>query len=419
MKTADKIREIYLFLVLGIYPIFPGFHGYENISREKIIFLALCSLTLFAALIISPDRKDFLKKANFAQIAAFIFALAAIISFLFSDIERQKLLIGQNYDGLLMLLLFSLIFILLSAGRYNIKKTVEILFISSIFVSAVCVLQISGFNPLKLYPDGTDLSGRGIYYSGVYMGTFGNQNILSAYFSLISPVFIYELLFSESGKRYRLLLPLFMFLYISIKIRQSAYLISFSLCLVIIGLIRISGRRGAYAAIGFFASLLLFSLLIYFIKPKNETLFELHEILNGRASETFGSKRLMIWAETIQIFKRKPAFGQGPASLPYLFKTSFKRYVPETGTLLISYLNSAHNEFFSHLAQLGILGFSAYIIFIAAAFKRARGGDGEGFRFAAIGYLIYSFFGNLGVTVTPLFYIVTAIASAEANRKHI
>lgn len=62
MKTADKIRKIYIFSLLGIYPIYPGFHGYENISQEKIIFLTVCSFVLFAALLISPDRKDFLKK---------------------------------------------------------------------------------------------------------------------------------------------------------------------------------------------------------------------------------------------------------------------------------------------------------------------------------------------------------------------
>lgn len=417
MKTADKMRRIYIFFALGIYPIFPGFHGYENISREKIIFLAVCSFTLLIALVMSPDRKDFLKKAGFAEIAIFIFALTAILSFLCSRLDRWKLIIGQNYDGLFMILLFTLIFLLLSGRSYKKKEIIGVLLISSSLVSIICILQILGFDPFGLYPAGASLSGHGIDYSGVYLGTFGNQNLLSAYFSLLSPLFIYELLFSKNKKRFWLFLPVAIFIYISIKLRQSAYLISFCLCLLLIVIMRaLGGRRAMHVAVGFIAALLLFIVLAYFIKPKNETLFELHEILHGRVSKTFGSKRLMIWAETVQIFKRSPITGHGPASLPYLFTTIFKRFVPETGTLLISYLNSAHNEFLSHLAQLGVLGLSAYIFFIAVVFKKAKHEGYAGFIMAATGYLIYSFFGNLGGTVTPLFYIIMAIASAETDK---
>ncbi len=418
MKTADKIRRIYIIFALGIYPIFPGFHGYENISREKIIFLAACSFALLIALALSPDRKDFLKKAGFAEISIFIFAFTAIISFLCSNLDRWKLIIGQNYDGLFMILLFTLIFLLLSKGSYKKKEIIGVLLISSSLVSLICILQILAFNPLGLYPAGASLSGHGIDYSGVYLGTFGNQNLLSAYFSLLSPLFIYELLFSKNKKRFWLFLPVAMFLFISIKLRQSAYLISFCLCLLLTVIMRaLGGRRTLYATVGFITALLLFFALVYFIKPKNETLFELHEILHGRVSKTFGSKRLMIWAETVQIFKRSPITGHGPASLPYLFTTIFKRFVPETGTLLISYLNSAHNEFLSHLAQLGALGLSAYILFISAVFKKAKHEAYAGFIMAATGYLIYSFFGNLGGTVMPMFYIIMALASAGTDKE--
>lgn len=418
MKTADKIRKIYIFLLLGIYPIYPGFHGYENISREKIIFLAVCSFALFAALLISPDRKDFLKKADSAEIAIFIFALTAVFSFLFSRLDRWKLIIGQNYDGLFMLLLFVLIFFLLSGGRYKKKDILGVLFISSLLLSLICIFQILGFNPLRLYPEGAMLSGRGVDYSGVYLGTFGNQNLLSACFSLLSPLFIWEILFSKDIKRLWLILPIGMFLYISVSLRQSAYLISFCLCLLLASILRaVGGRRAAYVAVGFFAALLLFFAFIYFIRPKNETLFELHEILNGRLSRNFGSKRLIIWAETLEIFKSRPLLGHGPASLPHLFTTRFERFVPETGTLLVSYLNSAHNEFLSHLAQLGILGLSAYIFFIITVLKKVSFGSDTGFALSAAGYLIYSFFGNLGGAVTPLFYIIMALASAMAKEE--
>lgn len=418
MKTADKIRKIYIFLLLGIYPIFPGFHGYENISFEKTVFLFICTFALFLALVISPDRRDFLRKAGSSEIAVFAFALTAILSFLRSDIDSRKLLIGQNYDGLFMLLLFALIFFLLSGGSFNKNEIVGLLFVSSLSVSLVCILQILGFNPLRLYPDGASFAGRGTEYSGVYLGTFGNQNLLSAYFSLLSPLFIWEILYSKSTKRLWLILPLTLFLYINISIRQSAYLISFFICLLLACLLRIvGGRRTVYVAVGFFAILLSFFVFFYFISPKNETLFELHEILNGRASLNFGSKRLRIWAETLEIFKSRPLSGHGPASLPYLFTTNFKRFVPETGTLLISYLNSAHNEFFSHLAQLGVLGLAAYIFFIASVFRTPKPLGDKGFTLSAAGYLIYSFFGNLGGTVTPLFYIVTALASSKETEK--
>lgn len=419
MKTADKIRKIYLISILGIYPLFPGLHGYEDISREKIVFFVLCSLALFIALAVSRDRKDFLSRAGLSEIAAFIFAAAAALSFLFSRIEREKLLLGQNYDGLILILLFVLVFFALSGGIYKREDIVMILFVSSLLAALVCVLQLMGLNPLRLYPEGARLSGRGKDYSGVYLGTFGNQNLLSAYFSLLAPFFIWEIIFSKNPRRFWLFVPAALFVFISVRLRQSAFLISFSVCLLLALLIRVAGgRRAGYIIAGFLLALLAFFGIVYFINPENETLFELHEILHGRTSAQFGSKRLMIWAETLEIFKKRPIAGHGPASLPYLFTLSFKRFVPETGTVLISYLNSAHNEFLSHLAQLGVLGLSAHIFFIAAVLKGVKYGPDTGLALAAAGYLFYSFFGNLGGAVTPLFYIFMALAAASSKEEN-
>ena len=97
-------------------------------------------------------------------------------------------------------------------------------------MSLCCLLalwQLAGGNPLGLYPKGLAYSDAGIAYSGAYLGTIGNTDLLAAVMCVAVPAFFYG---AWKLRRCWLLVPLTLCVTVSVRMNVSAGLLPALFC---------------------------------------------------------------------------------------------------------------------------------------------------------------------------------------------
>lgn len=100
-------------------------------------------------------------------------------------------------------------------------------------MSLCCLLslwQLAGGNPLGLYPNGLSYSDAGTAYSGAYLGTIGNTDLLAAVMCVAVPAFFYG---AWKLRRHWLLVPLALCVTVSIWMDVSAGLLGIAAGLVL------------------------------------------------------------------------------------------------------------------------------------------------------------------------------------------
>lgn len=100
-------------------------------------------------------------------------------------------------------------------------------------MSLCCLLslwQLAGGNPLGLYPNGLSYSDAGTAYSGAYLGTIGNADLLAAVMCVAVPAFFYG---AWKLRRHWLLVPLALCVTVSIWMDVSAGLLGIAAGLVL------------------------------------------------------------------------------------------------------------------------------------------------------------------------------------------
>lgn len=76
-----------------------------------------------------------------------------------------------------------------------------------------------------------------------------------------------------------------------------------------------------------------------------------------------GQIRLIVWQGALEVFKKYPLLGSGPETFAYSYYL-FRPLAHNQTTEWNFFYNKAHNEFLNYLANIGILGATAYITFI-------------------------------------------------------
>ena len=72
-------------------------------------------------------------------------------------------------------------------------------------------------------------------------------------------------------------------------------------------------------------------LVVYLPMPEGGALWELHELLNGRAQDAFGSERIGVWRMTLEMTAQSPWFGLSPDA----FYAAFRDYLDATGQTIL------------------------------------------------------------------------------------
>ncbi len=192
---------------------------------------------------------------------------------------------------------------------------------------------------------------------------------------------------------------------------------------IIIGKIK-SLSPSAKAMRTFFITICLIAVIIgllfvYFFAPADGTLYELSQVLHGNIDDKFGSSRIKIWRGCLGLFKEHPIFGSGPDTLALRVDIQFARFVPETGKLLQTSVDNAHNEYIGYLINIGIFGLSAYLFLLVLGLIRLIKSQSKP-QICAIGlaclcYCVQSFFALGLPLVAPLFWISLALLFSEDN----
>lgn len=366
--TPAGITDVYIFAMLAVFPLFTGFEGYSDITRSKFLFfVCVTGLWLAALVIVGIIHFDMPKpKLSAVQICVMVFALVCCVSAAVSPYGAQTIIGAGRYDGLITHLLYVAIFLgVSSTGR--LREAHLWAFGAAVFVCCcVAVFQLIGYNPLWLFPDNLSFYDSGVYYTGQYLGTIGNTNVLAAYLCLAVPLlFVYALM--HRGRSLFLLIPAVfacvLLLCIGVSGGVAALLGTIMLCTPIV-----LGKRRLFIVTGVMA---VAGLVFVWLYPgQSGTIYEFSRVLHGDIQDSFGSSRIQIWRGVLELIPERPLLGGGPDTLSLRLDITFSRFVEETGKTLSTYVDNAHNEYLGHLANVGALGLLSYLTAILCSIIR-------------------------------------------------
>lgn len=412
MKTLPyKLTSIYISALLLVFPLWTGFEGYADITRAKFALYAALTLAWAAGAVISALIGRVRPKIDLPfALAVLLTLLWALFSYLASPFSPSPM--GWRYDGIAMYALYAIT--ALGVMGYGVihKYYVNLLAISVTLCSLVAVLQLCGFNPLWLYPNGWDYYGAGVWYSGSFLGTIGNTNLLGAFMSLACPLLGFSAI-EGRGPRLWLLLPAALGALVTALARSEAGLVGIgvSALIYIPYYVYQRNRKAARALIICLACCLLAALAALRLwDPGAGTLHEAHEILCGRVEDSFGSSRVAIWREGARLFSERPLLGGGPGSFGLRSTLEFSRYAPESGLTFTTRADNAHSSILSLLVDAGAPG-ALFALAAAGVSLRRRGFSPGGASLAA--YFAQSLFSTGTVFTLPLAMALMAVRREE------
>lgn len=144
-------------------------------------------------------------------------------------------------------------------------------------------------------------------------------------------------------------------------------------------------------------------------------LWELHEVLNGRVQESFGSYRLGVWGETLRMDSGRLLFGDGPDT----FWFAFADHMRSVGKSYPERFDNPHNLYLQVLSAGGLPALLLYLALLGSLLADLlRGLKGHPTRLplllALVCYLTQGFFSFSICLVSPIFWTVAGLAAGEA-----
>lgn len=422
----SRITDAYLILMATIYLLYIGGSGFAGITGEKYhLFLLLCGgyaaimlLLLAENAIVSAKHiqlRATLKNTGLTQRLIAVYLLLTWVSTLISPYFPQTIVGVSRYEGALTITIYCLCFFLVCAyGR--ISKLLIAAFAAAVTLfDLLCIVQLYGGNPFTLYPVGYGYADAGVAYSGAYLGTIGNVDLVAAFFCLAIPAFWAAMLRSRDWQRWLLSVPLALSLFVLVKMNVLAGFVGILAgaavsAVVIVPMSARARHAAAWSLAGFFA----LALAVLYCVDFGGVFHELHSIMHGEISTTFGSGRIHIWEQVLSAVPEHFLFGTGPDTMLYGGLEAFTRYDEALGGTIIGRIDVAHNEYLNILYHQGIFALAAYLGALAAAAKKWLRDGGRNALVAVLGtmllcYSIQAFFGFSMIMTAPYFYLTLAL----------
>lgn len=227
----EKLTDAYIFVMLLFFPLFTGFRGYAAITISKYLFFTVATaLWLFALAVLTLKNRPLLRRPTAAQACALAFMAVCCLSSALSPYGAECLLGAGRYDGLVTLLLCALIF--LGTSTFGQLRTCHTLAFaaSCTLCCLVAALQLLGLDPLWLYPGELSYYDSHILFSGEFLGTVGNVNMLSALLTLSIPLFFSLTVIGQDKYSPLYNIPLFLSTLILIASKVSGGILAVCLC---------------------------------------------------------------------------------------------------------------------------------------------------------------------------------------------
>ncbi|PKM74041.1 MAG: hypothetical protein CVU91_03085 [Firmicutes bacterium HGW-Firmicutes-16] len=186
-----RITDIYILIMLFLFPLFTGFEGYAKVTFSKYLFFIIATTLWLVILIIfklCAGRGLKAKAPSLVGLLLLLYLALCAFSAIFSPYMPSALVGAGRYDGLITTFLSVGIF--WGVSLYARPKRIYI-YAAAAAVTINCViavLQILGLNPLWLFPGDYDFYDAGIKFTSTFFGTIGNADLFSAYICLILPI---------------------------------------------------------------------------------------------------------------------------------------------------------------------------------------------------------------------------------------
>lgn len=416
-------------LWLGLFPLLQGF-SYTRITLDKWrIMLVLCGVTLACFCFDSLRRSAALRRAGvkppalafprlplFLALLLLLWSVAGCLAGPFgadvwwngASVRREGLATQLCYLGLFFCFFFS---------RLRLRPVLFSAFAGVVLFSAVVVLQRLGGNPLGLYP-----SGRSYAANPEFQGTIGNIDMCTGYLCLLSGFLLHGGIrqladFRRTSSRSALAalaccaagLILCVYLVLTMKVQFGVLSLSALLAVTVLRLLPKKARLATLILL-----LLVLMLVVWLWPGTGGGLWELHEILHGRARLSFGSNRVAVWLYSLRLARENWLLGGGSDTFVLRFNQFLRDQglsipVEQDGVPLPAYFDNPHNEYIAQLLNHGLPAMLLFVLLVLAAV--IRGGESGSpslspWSAAVLCYAVQAFFSFSVCMVAPMFWLV-------------
>lgn len=399
MTLPARISYLYAVCLLTVYALFLPLGGYARMMEGKFHAFLLLSLGYVLTMTALGAWRE-VRWREPMRLAALAYLALTALGALLSPYGAAVLLGGTRRDGLLTVALYTACFLLLARHLRADRRLLYAAAGSAALCDVLVLLQLTGRNPLWLYPAGLNYFDGDLAYTGFYAGTAGNVDFTAFLLALCSAAMAAALV---RGWSKWLALPLVLTLWTLAQLRVAAALLGLAVSAVLCLPLLFPQRRGATWAL---AALLVAAafLFAWTYGGENQTLAELCALLHGEGDAAFGSGRLAIWRALLPLAAERPLLGGGCGTLYLRDVEPFYWY--RGGETIHVAITSAHNEYLGVLVDQGIPALLAFLALPALALWRAYR-NAESDRCAVVGaalvcYAVMAFF-SVATCITSVF----------------
>lgn len=243
-NLLDKLTEIYIFIIIVIFPLCVDSTGFFRILECKyrtfliisVTYLALSLIILIYYYIFKKIKLIENMKLSKVQLAVIVFWNINLISCILSPyLSKYNLFVGVGRgEGLINITLYCFTFLAISSfGKFR-KRYITYFSISSICINTIAILQYVGFNPLNMYQDGIGT------HNVSFMGTIGNIDFISAMYCILLTVSFAAFVFLDEDIKCKIIhlisifMGFFIFIIINVMSGRVAFLFIFAMLFPVI-----------------------------------------------------------------------------------------------------------------------------------------------------------------------------------------
>lgn len=431
--AEQALTSCFIVVMLTVFPCFCGWSGYSDITRSKYYFLLAATLLYLLALALCRLRRGgcslrriggLWRRLSATQRLLAGYGLLLIFSALASPYFQLVWWGGGRYEGLLTMLVYLAIFMAVSTwGRFR-PGYLYLLLIPVGLNIILSLLQLQGGNPLGLYPSYYDYFDGNVLYSGQFLGTIGNTGLLSAFFCLAVPAMLCYAVRERADRRAAALLAgavvaaLIMF-----RSGVAAGLVALLLTALIVIALLLPGRRLRWLYLLLLLLLLAVGLCwLSAYDGEPEGLFgEAAAIVQGEADGSFGSGRLAIWQETVELIGERPLLGGGPDTLGERLDFYFTRESDGRDSGYRTKVDTAHNDYLNIAANNGLPALALYVLALLSSLygwvRHCRSTAVLVCGAAVLCYSIQIFFSFSLCITAPLFWIFWGLLESALKQQ--
>lgn len=192
LATPERWTGAYGLFLLTVFILWIPSGGYSDIVLPKhrlflwvtgIFLLALAPMALWRWWKQASGLRD-----TWTQRLPFCFAAGLLVLFYLSAVASAypgtAWLGNHRNEGFLTLALYLAVFAAAACWGSPGALHAGGASVAALLVFLLVLVQFLGYNPLGLYPQGLGFHDRGLRYSGEYLGTIGNSDLLSAYLTM-------------------------------------------------------------------------------------------------------------------------------------------------------------------------------------------------------------------------------------------